>query len=64
MKVYVFTDGGVATLVADGSPEEQAMRELPHMQCEAEHECATLDEGIEWFRQWMTIYFGTPATPI
>jgi hypothetical protein len=55
MTVLVFTDGKAATLVAKGSPDEQGMRELPHMQCIAWRVCETLDEGIEWFRGWCAI---------
>lgn len=60
MKVFVFTDGQVATLVREGSPEEDGMRQLPHLHCEAEHECDTLDQAIVWFNQWSQLYFCAP----
>lgn len=58
MKMYVFTDGIVATLVAEGTPDEEGMRQLPHLKCEAEHECETIEDGIEWFRTWSRVILG------
>lgn len=58
MKVYVYVGGGVATLVREGTQEEEAMRQLKHLSCEGEHECETIDEGIVWFNQWSAAYWG------
>ncbi len=56
MKVFVYANDNTATLVAEGSPEEEGMSDMPHLRREAEHECETIDEGIEWFRRWCTIH--------
>lgn len=64
MKAYVYVGCKVATLVIEGTPEHEAMRELPHLQCEAERECDTVDDAIQWFNQWSQVYWGMASRQI
>lgn len=58
MKVLVYASDNGAVMVVEGSDDHDGVKELPHMKLTAEHECATIDDGIEWFRRWTVTTWG------